>query len=257
MSEIHPTAVIDPSAEIGKGVTIGPYCVIHANVVIGDGCWLQNHVTVDGPTIIGKENRFFAYASIGQQTQDLKYRGEPTYCEIGDHNTFREFVTINRSTHADDKTIIGSHNNFLTYSHVAHDCKLGSHIISSNNGTIGGHSIIGDHVILGGLSGIHQFCRLGQFAMTGGCTKIVQDVPPFMIADGNPAQVRVVNKVGMERNGFSEAAIRAVRDAHKLLYRGKLNVEQALEAIDELEDVEGVLKIVTDFVRSSERGIIR
>lgn len=256
-AEIHPTAVIDPQAEIGNGVTIGPYCVIHAGVVLGDDCWLQNHVTLAGPTIIGKRNRFFAYGSIGQQTQDLKYKGEPTYCEIGDDNTFREFVTVNRSTDASDKTLIGSHNNFLTYSHIAHDVKVGNHVIFSNNGTVGGHCIIEDHVIMGGLSGIHQFCRMGKFAMSGGCTKIVQDVPPFMIADGSPAAVRVINKIGMERNGYSAKAIQTAKDAHRLLYRSKLNVDQALQEIDALPDTDGVLATITQFVRASERGIVR
>lgn len=256
-SKIHPTAIVDPSAEIGDGVEIGPYCVIYAGAKIGNNCWFQNHVTVAGPIEIGENNRFFAYGSIGQQTQDLKYAGEPTYCEIGNGNTFREFVTIHRSTHAEDVTRIGDHNNFLAYSHVAHDCKIGNHIISSNNGTLAGHVIVGDHVVMGGLTGVHQFCRIGIHAMTGGCTKIVQDVPPFMIADGNPAMVRAVNQVGLERRGFSPEAIRALKEAHRFLYRKNLNVQQALDEIEAMEDFEDVLKQLLAFVRSSERGIIR
>ena len=256
-SKIHPTAIIDPSAEIGSDVEIGPYCVIHSNVQIGDECWLQNHVTVDGPTVIGKQNRFYAYGSIGQRSQDLKYKGEPTSCEIGDQNNFREFVTIHRSTSDEDKTVIGSHNNFLAYSHIAHDCKVGDHVILSNNGTLAGHVIVQDYAILGGLSAVHQFCRIGQHAITGGCTKIVQDVPPYMIADGNPADVRSVNRVGMERRGFSDESIRAVREAQRLLYRKNLNVKQALDEIAHLEDAGDVLANLLEFVSKSERGIIR
>jgi UDP-N-acetylglucosamine acyltransferase len=256
-SRIHPTAVVDPSAEIGDDVEIGPYCVIHAGVRLGDGCWLQNHVTLAGPLTVGKGNRFFAFGSIGQQTQDLKYKGEPTYCEIGDDNTFREFVTVHRGTGAEDKTVIGSHNNFLCYAHIAHDCKVGDHCIFSNNGTLAGHVIVGNRVILGGLSAVHQFCRIGDGAMTGGCTKIVQDLPPHMIADGNPAAVRSVNVVGMQRVGYSEPAVRVIKEAHRLLYRKDLNVQQALGELRAMEDVDGLLAELIAFVQSSGRGIIR
>ncbi|MFT5468064.1 MAG: UDP-N-acetylglucosamine acyltransferase, partial [Verrucomicrobiales bacterium] len=161
------------------------------------------------------------------------------------------------STDAADKTIIGNDNKFLAYSHVAHDCKVGNHIISSNNGTLGGHVIVEDHAILGGMTGIHQFCRIGKHALTGGCTKIVQDVPPFMIVDGNPAEVRSVNKIGLERRGFSEGSIRVLRESQRLLYRKNLNVKQALIEIENLEDEGGVLTDLLDFIRASERGIIR
>jgi UDP-N-acetylglucosamine acyltransferase len=256
-SRIHPTAVIDPSAEIGEDVEIGPYCVIHAGVHLGAGCWLQNHVTLAGPLTVGKGNRFFAFGSIGQQTQDLKYKGEPTFCEIGDENVFREFVTVHRGTSGDDKTVIGSHNNFLSYAHIAHDCKVGNHCIFSNNGTLAGHVVVGNHVILGGISAVHQFCRIGDGAMTGGCTKIVQDLPPHMIADGNPAAVRSVNVVGMQRHGYSEAAIRVVKEAHRLLYRKDLNVQQAVGELRAMDDVDGLLAEIIAFVDSSSRGIIR
>lgn len=256
-SRIHPTAVIDPSAEIGDEVEIGPYCVIHAGVTLADGCWLQNHVTLAGPLKVGANCRFYAFGSIGQRTQDLKYSGEPTFCEIGSDNTFREFCTVNRATSPGHKTTIGSHNNFLAYSHIAHDCTVGNHVIFSNNGTLAGHVAVGDHAILGGLSAVHQFCRVGPHAIIGGCTKIVQDVPPYMIADGNPAEVRAINQVGLERRGFSEPARRALRTAHQLLYRKSLNVSQALEEIEKLEDHESVLAVLVQFVRSSERGIVR
>lgn len=256
-SRIHPTAVVDPSAEIGDSVEIGPYCVIHPGVVLGEGCWLQNHVTLDGPLRVGAHCRFYAFSSIGQRSQDLKYSGEPTYCEIGDGNSFREFCTVNRATSPGGKTTIGSQNHFLAYSHVAHDCQVGSHVIFSNNGTVAGHVVVEDYAILGGLSAVHQFCRIGSHSIIGGCTKIVQDVPPFMIADGNPAEVRATNQVGLERRGFSEEARRALRTAHQLLYRKNLNVSQALEEIEKLEDHQSVLASLVRFVRSSGRGIIR
>lgn len=256
-SRIHPTAVLDASAEIGEDVEIGPYCVIHAGVRLGDGCWLQNHVTLAGPLTVGAGNRFFAFGSIGQQTQDLKYKGEPTFCEIGQGNTFREFVTVHRGTGGEDKTVIGSHNNFLAYAHIAHDCKVGNHCIFSNNATLAGHVTVGDHVILGGLSAVHQFCHIGRGAMTGGCTKIVQDLPPHMIADGNPASVRSVNSVGMQRHGYSEAAVRVVKEAHRSLWRKDLNTPQALEELRAMEDVDGLLAEIIHFVGSSSRGIIR
>jgi len=256
-SRIHPTAVVDSSVELGEDVEIGPYCVLHPHVELGDGCWLQNHVTLAGPLKVGSGCRFHAFASIGQRTQDLKYAGEPTYCEIGPDNLFREFCTVNRATSPGDSTVIGAHNHFLAYSHVAHDCRVGNHVIFSNNGTLAGHVIVEDHAILGGLSAVHQFCRIGTHAMTGGCTKIVQDVPPFMIADGNPAGVRAVNLVGLERHGFADESRRALRKAHQLLYRRDLNVTQALEEIAKLDDHDVVLARLIEFVQTSDRGIVR
>ncbi len=252
---IHPTAVVDPKAEIGEGVEIGPYCVIYAGVEIGDGCWLQNHVTIDGPTKVGRENRFYAGSCIGGRTQDLKYEGEPTYLEIGDGNVFREYCTVNRATAPGGKTIVGNQGNFLAYAHIAHDCIVGDHVIFSNNGTLAGHVTMGDHAILGGLTAVHQFCRIGAHAITGGCSKIVKDVPPYMIADGNPAQVRAVNVVGLQRRGFDEAAIRLAKVALRKLYREKINVSEALKQLEDLDDQGGILASVIDFVRGSERGI--
>ncbi|MEI6872421.1 MAG: acyl-ACP--UDP-N-acetylglucosamine O-acyltransferase, partial [Verrucomicrobiota bacterium] len=167
---IHPTAVIHSSAQIGQDCEIGPFCVIGENVSLGDGCWLQGHVTVMGPSVFGSGNRFFAYCSLGQQTQDLKYAGEPTFLEVGNDNTFREFVTVNRGTAPGAKTSIGSGGNFLAYSHIAHDCTVGDRVIFSNNGTIAGHVEVGDHAVIGGLTAVHQFCRIGAHAITGGCS---------------------------------------------------------------------------------------
>src|SRR6267378_4369399 len=212
-AQVHPTSIVDPAAEIGSGTIIGPYCVIGPEVVLGPNCWLQHHITLCGPMKAGAKNKFYAYCSIGQQTQDLKYRGEPTYLEIGNENTFREFVTVNRSTTSEGKTRIGNSGNFLAYSHIGHDCS------------------VGDHAVMGGLTAVHQFCRIGRFAITGGCSKIVQDIPPFMIADGNPAEIRGVNLIGLERKGYAPDKIKPIKEAFRLIYRSKLNTRQALEAI--------------------------
>ncbi len=257
MTHIHPTAVIDAGAEIGSGCEIGPYCVIGAGVVLGDDCWLQHHVSLTGPSRFGKANRLFAFCSLGQQSQDLKYAGEPTHLEVGDENTFREFVTVNRGTSPGAFTRIGSRGNFLAYCHIAHDCTVSNDVIFSNNGTLAGHVIVEDHVILGGLTAVHQFCRLGRHAMTGGCSKIVQDVPPYMIADGNPARVRGINKVGMERHGHGVDTLRVMKEAYRFLYRSDLNVAQAVERMrSELPDIPEIEHLIA-FVMQSARGIIK
>lgn len=255
--EIHPTAVIDRRATLGEDVVVGPYCVIEGAVQLGDRCRLKSHVILAGPSTIGPDNVFFPFAVVGEQTQDLKYTGEPTSLEVGSDNIFREHATVHRSTSADGKTVIGNQGNFLAYSHIAHDCVIGDHVIFSNNGTLAGHVIVEDHVVIGGLTAVHQFCRIGQHAITGGCSKIVQDVPSFMIADGNPADVRGINKVGLERRGFEDASIRALRGCYKLLYREKLNVPQALTAIKERYADDLLVQQLIHFVESSERGIIR
>jgi len=254
-SAIHPTAIIDAAAEIAEGVRIGPHCVIRGKVTIGEGSKLLNHVTIEGPTEVGQGNVFHSGAVIGGRTQDLKYDGEPTYLKIGDHNTFREYVTVNRATIKGEATVIGSHGNFLAYSHIAHDCTVGDHVIFSNNGTLAGHVTMGDYAILGGLTAVHQFCRIGDHAITGGCSKIVQDVPPYMIADGNPAKVRSVNIEGLRRRGFDSESIRAVKKAYKKLYRKGLNNSDALEALKEMEDHGGAVAKLIEFVSTTERGI--
>jgi UDP-N-acetylglucosamine acyltransferase len=206
---------------------------------------------------VGERNQFFAFSCVGQRTQDLKYGGEPTYLEVGDDNTFREFVTVNRGTAPGAKTIVGSRNNFLAYCHIAHDCVVGSDVIFSNNGTLAGHVTVEDHVVLGGFTAIHQYCRIGRYAMTGGCSKIVQDVPSYMIADGNPARVRGINKTGLERHGFSADAMRLLKEAYRILYRSENNVAQAIEQMRaQVEDSPEIEHLVT-FVTHSSRGIIK
>jgi len=257
MTKIHPSSVIDPSAILHPDVEVGPFCHIGPQVEIGCGTRLIGHVSVAGPTRIGEGNVFYPYCSIGQRSQDLKYTSEPTFLEIGNNNSFREFSTVNRGTLPGTKTIIGHHGNFLAYSHIAHDCSVGDHVIFSNNGTIAGHVTVEDHVIIGGLSGVHQFCRLGQHSIVGGCTKIVQDVPPYMIADGNPAEVRGINQVGLERRGFVAEDTRTLREAYRLLYRSNLNVKQACEKIAADFSGPDVIARLLAFVESSQRGIIR
>ena len=255
--QIHSTAVVDPKAELGAGTVVGAYCIIGPDVMLGANSWLQHHVTLCGPMRAGERNKFYAYCSIGQQTQDLKYRGEPTYLEIGNGNTFREFVTVNRSTTSEGKTRVGDDGNFLAYSHIGHDCTVGNEVVFSNNGTLAGHVRIDDNAVMGGLTAVHQFCRIGRFAITGGCSKIVQDVPPFMIADGNPAEVRGINAVGMERKGILPETIKLVKEAFRIIYRSKLNTGQALEAIRKDLPATDEIKSIIEFVENSERGIIR
>jgi UDP-N-acetylglucosamine acyltransferase len=255
---IHKTAIIHRNAEIPNECEIGPYCVIGEGVVLGTGCRLHSHVVLEGPTRIGKENEFFPFSSIGQKTQDLKYDGEPTHLLIGDRNTFREFVTINRATNKNGQTIVGSHNTVLAYSHIAHDCVVGNHVIMSNCGTLAGHVTVEDYAIIGGLTAVHQFCRIGKMAITGGCSKVVQDVPPFMMADGNPAEVRTINKVGLERNGVSEESHKQLRAAFKLLYRESgLNIGDAVSKIRSEVGNSAELSYLCDFVETSQRGISR
>jgi len=254
---IHPTAVIDPEAEIAPDVVVGPYCVVGREVTIGAGCWLQNQVTICGPVKIGTGNKFHSFCSIGQQTQDLKYAGEPTYLEIGNDNCFREFVTVNRATAIGSVTRVGHRGNFLAHSHIAHDCVVEDDVIFSNNGTLAGHVLVQSHAIIGGLTAIHQFCRIGKHAITGGCSKIVQDVPPFLIADGNPAEVGGVNVVGLERRGVPPETIRVLKESYRILYRAKLNTKQAVEELRRNfgEIVEA--RELIEFIEKSERGIIR
>lgn len=256
-TKIHPTAVVDPSVVLGDGCEIGPYCLLGPGVVLGEGNVLHGHVVLQGPATFGAANRFYPFCSLGQQTQDLKYAGEPTHLVVGDGNTFREFVTVNRGTAPGASTRIGSGGNFLAYSHVAHDCTVGDRVIFSNNGTIAGHVEVGHHAIIGGLTAVHQFCRIGAHAITGGCSKIVQDVPPYMIADGNPAEIRGLNKVGLERHGFGAEALRELKEAYRVLYRSELNLQQALERLHSEGGATAERQALLEFLESSHRGITR
>ena len=252
---IHPTAVIHPDAKIGADCEIGPFCVIGANVTLGDRCNLHSHVVIDGHTTLGSGNQIFPFASIGLKSQDLKWKGGVTRTTIGDNNTFRESITVHSATSDGDSTIIGSNNTILAYCHIAHDCRLGNHIIMSNVGTLAGHVIVEDHAIVGGLAAIHQFCRIGKMSIIGGCSKVVQDVPPFMLVDGNPGQTRTVNKVGLERNGVPEEAQAAIRQAYKFLFREGLTISNALIKIDAELPKSPELEHLLNFCRTTERGL--
>lgn len=255
MKAIHPTAVIHPGAQVGPGCFIGPYCVIGEHVVLEEGCRLHSHVVIDGHTRLGARNEIFPFASIGLKTQDLKWRGGLTRVEIGDDNTFREYVTVNSATSEGGVTQIGSNNHILAYAHIAHDCTLGSHIVMSNVATLAGHVMVGDHAVVGGLAAVHQFCRIGRMSIVGGCSKIVQDVPPFMLVDGNPAGTRTVNKIGLERNGVSEEVQAALKHAYKILFRDGLSVANACAKIEAELPAHAEITHLIEFARSSERGM--
>jgi len=253
---IHPTAIVHPKAQIGADCDIGPYCIIGEHVELGPGCRLRSHVVIDGYTRLGRENEIFPFASIGLRTQDLKWQGGLTRTEIGDHNTIRECVTIHSATSDGEATVIGSHNSILASSHIGHNVKMGNRVIVSM-AALAGHVVVEDSALVGGLSAIHQFCRIGTMALIGGCAKVVQDVPPYMIVDGNPAETRTINKIGLERNGVSEAAQAALRQAYKIVFRDGLTIPNALARIEsELPPLPEIQHLVR-FVRASERGITR
>jgi UDP-N-acetylglucosamine acyltransferase len=252
---IPPTAIIHPNAQVPTTCQIGPYCVIGEHVKLGDNCQLHSHVVIDGHTTLGRGNEIFPFASIGLKTQDLKWKGGTTYTKIGDNNTFREYVTINSATADGESTIVGSRNHILAYSHIAHNVILGNNVIMSNVATLAGHVIVEDHAIIGGLAAIHQFCRIGAYSIIGGCSKVVQDVPPYMLADGNPAVTRTINKVGLERNNISEEAQAALKQAYKILFREKLTIPNALAKIESDLPPLPEIKHLVEFIRKSERGI--
>jgi UDP-N-acetylglucosamine acyltransferase len=252
---IHSSAVVHKEAQIGAGCLIGPYCVIGEHVTLGDNCHLHSHVVIDGHTTLGERNEIFPFASIGLKTQDLKWKGGITRTQIGSHNTFREYVTIHSATGEGEVTTVGSHNHILAYCHIAHNVSLGDHVIMSNVATLAGHIVVEDRAVIGGLAAVHQFCRIGTMSIIGGCSKVVQDVPPYMLADGNPARARTINKVGLERNGVAEPAQAALKQAYKMLFREGLTIPNALAKIESDLPPLAELRRLADFVRASERGI--
>ena len=262
MALIHATAIVDRQAELHESVSVGPYAVIGAHVQIGRDCSIGAHCVIDGHTRIGDDNRIFPFASIGGPPQDKKYAGEPTRLEIGNGNTIREYVTINTGTVQDaGATRLGDDNWIMAYVHIAHDCQLGSHLILANAVQLAGHVHLGDWVFLGGLSGVHQFVRVGAHAMTGFQTRLAQDVPPFITAAGNPAQAQGINQEGLRRRGYTPERINRVKQMHKLLYRQGLTLTAAREAIAALpcEDADDAadLALMSDFLAAAERGIVR
>jgi len=255
---IHETAIVDPSARIADDVSIGAYSVIGAEVEIGEGTKIGPHVVIHGPTTIGRNNQVFQFASLGEQPQDLKYANEPTRLEIGDHNMIREFVTLNRGTaEGGGVTRIGSHNLLMAYVHVAHDCQVGSHIVFANNASLAGHVVVEDYAGLGGFSLVHQFTRIGSHCFTSMGSAINRDVPPFVIVSGNYAKAYGINKVGLQRKGFSAEAIRALQNAFKILVRSHQSREAAMEEIQSLYEAHAEVKQFVDFISASKRGIVR
>jgi len=259
MSKIHQTAVVDPGAEIGENVEIGPYSVIGAGVTIGEGTWIGPHVVLRGPTSIGRDNRIFQFASVGDEPQDKKYAGEDTRLEIGDRNTIREYCTINRGTSQDlGVTRIGNDNWIMAYVHIAHDCILGNDIIMANNATLAGHVHVGNHVIFGGFSGAHQFCSVGDHSFLGMYSGVSRDVPPYVTVSGNPGEPKGINAEGLKRRGFDRDQLRNIRNAYRLLYRSGMRLQQAIEEIGVLAQTQPELKILLDFLtHESRRSIIR
>ena len=262
MPQIHPTALIDPRAELDSSVEVGPYAVIGPRVRIGAGTVVGAHCVIDGHTTIGRDNRIFPFASIGGAPQDKKYAGEPTRLSIGDGNTIREYVTINTGTVQDEgETRLGDDNWIMAYVHIAHDCRLGSHIILANAVQLAGHVHLGDWVFLGGLSGVHQFVRVGAHAMTAFQTRLAQDVPPFVTAGGNPAEAQSINAEGLRRRGFSAERITLIKQMYRLLYRKGLTLDAAREQIEalrgELADADADIALMQDFLATASRGIVR
>jgi UDP-N-acetylglucosamine acyltransferase len=255
---IDPRAVIDPSVRLGAGVSVGPFAVIGADVEIGEGTRIGPHVVITGPCRIGRENRIFQFASIGEDPQDKKYAGEPTILEIGDRNQVREFTTIHRGTVQDGGvTRIGSDNLLMAYTHVAHDCRIGDHVIMANAASLGGHVLIDDWAILGGFSIVHQFCHIGAHSFTAMGSVIAKDVPPYLMVGGHPARPHGINSEGLRRRAFSVGQVGEIKRAYKLLYNAGLPLAVARERIQAEADNSPELRLMADFLASSSRSIVR
>ena len=257
MTTIHPTAVIDPKAKLGADVSVGPYCVVGPDVTLGDGTRLLGHVFLDGVTELGAGCTVYPFASIGTQTQDLKFAGGRPRVSIGDRTNLREYVTVNAGTSDGEVTRVGNDCHLMAHAHVAHGCVVGNGVIFANCASLAGEVKVEDQATIGGLSGIHQFVRIGRLAFIGGLAKVSQDVPPFVLIDGNPAETRGLNLVGLQRRGVTPEAIHHLKQAYRLLYRQELSTRQALERIRaEVQMVPEVEHLVT-FIEASERGITK
>ncbi len=255
--DVHPTAVIHPMAKLGPHVKVGPYSIIGEHVVLGGGCDVGSNVLIEGRTVIGKDNKFFHGASIGTIPQDLKYTGDVTYVEIGENNTFREFVTVNSATNEGEKTVIGSNCLFMAYAHVAHNCIIGDEVILANSVNLAGHVFIDDYAIIGGVTPVHQFVRIGKHAFVGGGSRIERDIPPYIKVAGNPPRVYGINIVGLERRGYTPERCSMIKRMFKVLYRSNLNVAQSLKILKDGEFKDPDRRIFVDFLEASERGITK
>lgn len=257
MNKIHPTALVHPDAKIGNNVEIGPFCIIEENVVIGDNCKFLNNVVVYNYSRIGNNNTFHQGCSVGNIPQDLKFGQEETELIIGDNNTFREFVTLHRGTSATFKTKIGNNNFVMAYAHIAHDCDIGNNCILANSVNLGGHVHLEDFVIIGGVSGVHQFTKIGKHCMVGGQARIVQDLVPFGLFGDQPLKCAGINLIGLKRRGFSSEIINTLKNAFLILLDKKYNIKQALEKIKELYPTSPEINHLVNFIETSERGIVR
>lgn len=255
--KIHPTAIVHPDAELGDGVEIGPYSCVSGTVKIGAGTIVAERVSIEGYTTIGADNEIFAGAIIGSRTQDKKFKGGMSFLKIGDRNKIREYVTINPGTKEGTETSIGDDNLLMAYSHVAHDCIIKNHTIIANAGTLAGHVILEDRAIIGGMSAVHQFVRIGKLALIGGCSKVVQDVPPYMIADGHPARVYGLNTIGLDRAGFSKEEKTMIRKVFKVIFKSGLTLKNAIAEIEKQGFSSASMTTLVDFLKKSERGICR
>ena len=255
---IDPRASVSPRAELAADVSVGPFTVIGPDVIIGAGTIIGPHAVINGPTRMGADNRVFQFASIGDAPQDKKYKGEPTRLEIGDRNVFRECCTINRgTTHGEGVTRLGSDGLYMAYTHVAHDCTIGDKVVLANCATMGGHVEIGDWVQLGGLSAIHQFCKIGAHAFIGGGAIVTRDVPPYVMIAGNPAEPHSVNAEGLKRRGFAPQQIRNIRNAYRILYRSELTLAAAVEQLTALAREQPELATFVEFIGRSTRSLVR
>lgn len=255
---IHPTAIIDPSARIAANVEIGPWTMIGANVEIDEGTWIGPHVVIQGPTRIGKENKIFQFASVGDVPQDKKYRGENTFLEIGDRNVIREFCTINRGTVQDkSRTCIGHDNLLMAYVHIAHDCVVGNHTVFANAASLAGHVVVEDHAILSGFSGVYQGCRVGKYSFACTGAVIEKDVPPFVKVSGYYAKPFGLNSVGIKRHGFTEETALNLRRAYKIIYRKGLTIKLAIDQLQAMLAECPEIQMFIDFINGSQKGIVR
>lgn len=255
---IDPRAVISPQAHLASDVEVGPFTVIGPNVEIGAGTWIGPHAVINGPTRIGQGNKIFQFASLGDAPQDKKYKGEPTRLEIGDRNVFRESVTVNRgTTHDQGVTRIGSDNLFMAYSHVAHDCQVGDKVVLSNVATLGGHVEVGDWVIMGGLSAVHQFTKIGAHCFIANNAAVTRDVPPYVMAVGQPAEPHSVNSEGLKRRGFTPEQILNIRRAYRILYRSGLKLKDAMQQLESAAETQAEIKPFVEFIKRSSRSIVR
>jgi len=255
MIDIHPTAIVAPEARIGDGCVIGAWCNVGGDVVMGERNILMSSVVIDGHTTIGTDNRFFHYAVIGTEPQDLKFKGEPTRLNIGSHNTIREFAAINRSNRMDEDTNVGDHNLFMEYVHVAHNCQIGNHCIIANSVQLAGHVHIHDWVVMGGVSGVHQFVKIGTHAFVGGASAVKLDIAPYTRGEGNPYKTIGLNSIGLMRKGFTTETVAAIKAIYNHFYRNGMNVTQAINAINKLGVLSTEQQIFFDFVKNCDRGL--